>query len=153
MEELKIDIDLPSEREIKKKQKKIKVITRIVSIALAVICAVLIVVSMVVQANEKIEIVNSSIDYEYKQHFGYSTIISGTLKNDTRKDYKCVDITFFVYEEYGNYLGEASVEIKDVEAREVCDFKTTLFISTSKILPYYAQAKPATYKLMEIETW
>lgn len=152
MEEIKLDVDLLPEKEIKKKQRKIKIITRIVSIVLVFISAILIVISVVIRANERIEIINSSLKFEYVQTYGYNVTISGTLKNDTRKDYDRIHVVFLVYDEDDNYLGEAIALIDDLDAGEVCDFNTSYFMSTSQIFTKHAQKKPASYKIKNIET-
>ena len=77
----------------------------------------------------------------------YSYEITGTLKNNTDKDYSYVQIEFYVYDSAGNMLDTCLGNNSGLEANGTWKFTASCFFSNGD------SNKVATYKLKEITQW
>ena len=90
-----------------------------------------------IQTQEKFSLVDSNGDYD-----GFAYYITGTIKNNTNKQYSYVQVTFNLYDANGAQIGTALANINNLEANGTWKFKA---IGTTE--------KPASYKLAEITGW
>lgn len=90
-----------------------------------------------IQTQEKFSLVDSNGDYD-----GFAYYITGTIKNNTNKQYSYVQVTFNLYDADGAQIGTALANINNLEANGTWKFKA---IGTTE--------KPASYKLAEITGW
>ena len=72
---------------------------------------------------------------------GYGTYITGTVKNNTDKEYTYVGVEINLYDEDGTMIGTASDFISNLEANGTWKFKA---ITTDEF---------ATYKIKEVSGW
>ena len=93
---------------------------------------------------EKISLLDGyagSVDSEYSYE------ITGTLKNNTNRDYSYVQIEFYVYDSAGNMLDTCLGNNSGLEANGTWNFTASCFFSNGD------SYKVASYKLKEITQW
>lgn len=75
------------------------------------------------------------MEVEYSEYFGYSVTITGTLKNNTKKKYDYVSITYTLYDKDGNNLGTAMDNMNYLAAGETWKFsaKTMGWVDTEPV--------------------
>lgn len=93
---------------------------------------------------EKISLLDG---YTGKVDSEYSYEITGTLKNNTNKNYSYVQIEFYVYDEAGNMLDTCLGNNSGLEANGTWKFTASCFFGNGD------SHKVASYKLKEITQW
>ena len=92
------------------------------------------------------ELVGEKIGYvEYIEGAGYSVKIEGQLKNITKMEFSCVNITFAVYDKDNNQIETAEDHIHYLQSGRVWAFQATMDNFTEK--------EPVHYKLVNVEIW
>lgn len=89
------------------------------------------------QNQEKFTLVECDGSYD-----GFAYYITGTIKNNTNKEYTYVQVTFNLYDADGAQIGTALANINNLEANGTWKFKA---IGTTE--------EPASYKLADITGW
>lgn len=77
----------------------------------------------------------------------YSYEITGTLKNNTSKEYSYVEVEFYVYDKDGNMLDTCLANNSGFEANGTWNFTASCFFSNGD------SNKVDSYKLKEITEW
>lgn len=77
----------------------------------------------------------------------YSYEITGTLKNNTSKDYSYVAVEFYVYDTEGNMLDTCLANNSGLEANGTWNFTATCFFADGD------SNKVSSYKLKDITKW
>ena len=89
------------------------------------------------QNQEKFTLVESDGSYD-----GFAFYVTGTIKNNTNKQYAYVQVTFNLYDADGAQIGTAMSNINNLEANGTWKFKAL-----------GGTEKAASYKLAEITGW
>lgn len=89
------------------------------------------------QNQEKFTLLESNGDYD-----GFAFYVTGTIKNNTDKQYTYVQVTFNLYDADGAQIGTALANINNLESNGTWKFKA---IGPTE--------KPASYKLADITGW
>lgn len=140
MEEIELNTGL---EDVKKSNKNGWIVFVALFIASIV---VFIVVSALLEpkGTSKLDVSNTKMTVKYTAYLGYSANIEGLIENKSHKKYSYVSVEFSVYDSAGNNLGTARANINNLASGDYWFFEATL-LSYSKI-------KPASYKLVEINT-
>lgn len=86
---------------------------------------------------EKFTLVSSEGSYD-----GFAYYVTGTIKNNTQKEYSYVQVTFNLYDAEGAQIGTALANINNLEANGTWKFKAI-----------GGTEKAVSYKLAEITGW
>ena len=88
---------------------------------------------------------NTNMSVDYSSYLGYTAEITGTLKNNSHKNYRYVQIEFSVYNSSGIKLGTAYANATSIGAGESWNF-------TAMLLDF-PTSKPTHYKLVDITAY
>lgn len=89
------------------------------------------------QTTERFTLVDSEGSFD-----GFAYYVTGTIKNNTNRQYSYVQVTFNLYDEDGAQIGTAMANVNNLEANGTWKFKALGI--TEEV---------ASYKLMEITGW
>jgi len=89
------------------------------------------------QTQEKFTLIDSE-----GSHDGFAYYVTGSIKNNTNKQYSYVQVTFNLYDANGAQLGTAMANINNLEANGTWKFKAL-----------GVTEEVASYKLSEITGW
>lgn len=90
-----------------------------------------------IETTEEFTLVNSEGSYD-----GFAYYVTGTITNNTNKEYSYVQVTFNLYDSSGAQIGTALANINNLEAG-----------GTWKFSAIGGTEKAASYKLAEITGW
>ena len=93
--------------------------------------------SEIQQTQEKFSLIDSE-----GSHDGFAYYVTGSIKNNTDKEYSYVQVTFNLYDAEGAQIGTAMANINNLEANGIWKFKA-----------FGGTEKAASYKLNEITGW
>lgn len=89
------------------------------------------------QTTERFTLVDSEGSFD-----GFAYYVTGSIKNNTNRQYSYVQVTFNLYDEDGAQIGTAMANVNNLEANGTWKFKALGI--TEEV---------ASYKLMEITGW
>lgn len=89
------------------------------------------------QTTERFTLVDSEGSFD-----GFAYYVTGSIKNNTDRQYSYVQVTFNLYDEDGAQIGTAMANVNNLEAKGTWKFKALGI--TEEV---------ASYKLMEITGW
>ena len=89
------------------------------------------------QTTNRFTLVDSEGSYD-----GFAYYVTGSIKNNTDRQYSYVQVTFNLYDEDGAQIGTAMANVNNLEANGIWKFKALGI--TEEV---------ASYKLMEITGW
>lgn len=98
-------------------------------------------------ATEKVEKISLLDSYTGRADGKYSYDITGTLKNNTDKEYSYVQVEFYVYDKDGNMLDTCLANNSGFEANGTWNFTASCFFTNGD------SNKVKSYKLKEITQW
>lgn len=99
------------------------------------------------QTGETIEDITLLDGYSGSSDSSYSYTITGTLQNNTSKDYSYISVEFYAYDSEGNLIDTCLDNNSGMEANGTWKFSATCFISDGNA------SQITSYKLKEITKW